>query len=107
MLKEFSTLLKMMVRVEDVACRLGGEEFMILLPNTTCEAAVIIADRMRCSFEQLPRTTTPVVTASFGVAQLQEGEDEDALMRRVDDALYQAKHEGRNRVVAACDVALS
>ena len=100
-LKELSLLMKTMVRVEDVACRLGGEEFMILLPNTTCEGAVILAERMRSSFEQYPRTVTPVVTASFGVARLQEGEGEDALMRRVDDALYQAKHEGRNRVVAA------
>jgi diguanylate cyclase (GGDEF)-like protein len=106
-LKEFSLLLKMMVRVEDIACRWGGEEFMILLPNTTCEGAVILAERMRSSFEQYPRTTTPVVTASFGVVRLQEGEDEDALMRRVDDAMYQAKREGRNRVVAACNVALS
>ena len=106
-LKEFSTLLKMMVRVEDVACRLGGEEFMILLPHTTGEASIALAERIRFSFEQLPRTATPVVTASFGVAQLREGEDEDALMRRVDDALYQAKHEGRNRVVAACDATVS
>ena len=106
-LKEFSQLLKMLVRVEDIACRWGGEEFIVLLPNTTGEAALILANRMRCSFEQHPRTTTPTVTASFGVARLQEGEDEDALMRRVDDALYQAKHEGRNRVVAACDSALS
>ena len=105
-LKEFSQLLKMMVRVEDIACRWGGEEFIVLLPNTTSEAAVILADRMRCSFEQYPRTTTPAVTASFGVARLLEGEDEDALMRRVDDALYQAKHEGRNRVVAVGDAAL-
>ena len=106
-LKELATLLKMMVRVEDVACRLGGEEFMILLPHTTGEAAVALAERIRFRFEQLPRTATPVVTASFGVAQLQVGEDEDALMRRVDDALYQAKHEGRNRVVAASEATLS
>ncbi len=72
----------------------------------TCEGAVIQAERMRSSFEQYPRTTTPAVMAGFGVARLQEGEDEDALMRRVDDALYQARHEGRNRVVAACDAAL-
>ena len=80
---------------------------MILLPNTTCEGAAVLAERMRCSFEQYPRTATPVVTASFGVVRLQEGEDEDALMRRVDDAMYQAKREGRNRVVAACDAALA
>ena len=106
-LKEFSLLLKMMVRVEDIACRWGGEEFIVLLPNTTSEAAVILANRICCGFEQYPRTTTPVVTASFGVAQLQEGEDEDDLIRRIDAALYQAKHEGRNRVVTACDVPLS
>jgi len=100
-LKEFSLLLKTMVRSEDVACRLGGEEFMVLLPNTTCEASVTFAERIRCSFEQLSRPMTPFVTASFGVAGLQEGEDEDDVMRRVDAALYQAKHEGRNRVVAA------
>ncbi len=47
------------------------------------------------------------MTASFGVVRLLEGEDEDALMRRVDAALYQAKHEGRNRVVAACDLPLA
>ena len=101
-LKEFSQLLKSMVRFEDIACRMGGEEFMVLLPNTTCEASVALAERLRCSFEQLPRTATPVVTASFGVAELQEGENGDALRTRVDAALYQAKHDGRNRVVAAC-----
>jgi diguanylate cyclase (GGDEF)-like protein/PAS domain S-box-containing protein len=106
-LKEFSRLLKMMVRAEDIACRWGGEEFIVLLPNTTSEGAVVLADRMRSSFEQYTRTATPVVTASFGVARLQEGEDADALMRRVDAALYQAKHEGRNRVVAASDAPLA
>ena len=101
-LKEFAQLLKSMVRFEDIACRMGGEEFMVLLPNTTCEASVALAERIRCSFEQLPRTSTPVVTASFGVAELQEDEERDALMTRVDAALYQAKHAGRNCVVAAC-----
>jgi PAS domain S-box-containing protein len=95
------------VRVEDIACRWGGEEFIVLLPNTTSEAAVVLADRIRSSFEQFPRTATPVVTASFGVARLLEGENENALISRVDDALYQAKHEGRNRVVTACDVPVS
>ena len=98
-LKEFSTLLKMMVRTEDIACRLGGEEFMVLLPNTTCEDSVTLAERMCRSIEQYPRMTTPAVTASFGVAQLQTGEDEETLLKRVDAALYQAKNEGRNRVV--------
>lgn len=100
-LKEFSAILKKLLRVEDIACRWGGEEFIILLPNTTCEAAVALAERIRLSIEEYPERATPSVTASFGVARLQCGDNEDAFIRRADDALYQAKREGRNRVVAA------
>ncbi|NTV48246.1 MAG: diguanylate cyclase [Geobacteraceae bacterium] len=99
-LKEFSDLLKDMVRIEDVASRWGGEEFIIMLPNTASEAAAALAERIRSNFEQQPSSASPfAVTASFGVAQLQNGDDEDSLIRRVDDALYTAKREGRNRVV--------
>ena len=101
-LKEFSSLLKELVRTEDVASRWGGEEFIILLPNTTSEAAAIMAERIRSTFEQQSSSASPLtVTASFGVAQLQNGDNEDALIRRVDNALYTAKREGRNRVVIA------
>lgn len=101
-LKEFSGLLKELVRVEDIASRWGGEEFIILLPNTSSEAAATMAERIRSTFEQQSSSASPlVVTASFGVAQLQNGDDEDALIRRVDTALYTAKREGRNRVVIA------
>ena len=99
-LKEFADLLKEMVRIEDIASRWGGEEFIILLPDTTCEAAVSLAERIRSTFEKQSCSATPLaVTASFGVAQLQNGENEDDLIRRVDNALYKAKREGRNRVV--------
>lgn len=99
-LKEFSVLLQDMVRIEDIACRWGGEEFIILLPNTPRDAAVALAERIRSAFEQQASCAAPLaVTASFGVVQLQNGEDEDDLIRRVDNALYQAKREGRNRVV--------
>ncbi len=99
-LKEFSDLLKELVRVEDIACRWGGEEFIILLPNTPREAAGTLAERIRSAFEQRSHVSSPlVVTASFGVAQLYNGDDEDSLIRRVDNALYTAKREGRNRVV--------
>ena len=101
-LKEFSNLLKDLVRVEDIASRWGGEEFIILLPNTSSDAAAIMAERIRSTFEQQSSCASPLaVTASFGVAQLQNGDDEDALIRRVDNALYTAKREGRNRVVIA------
>lgn len=100
-LKEFSDLLKEMVRVEDIASRWGGEEFIVLLPDTTREAAYTLAERIRSSFEKQASSAAPLeVTASFGVVQLQNGETEDDLIRRVDNALYTAKNKGRNRVIA-------
>jgi diguanylate cyclase (GGDEF)-like protein len=101
-LKEFSDLLKEMVRIEDIASRWGGEEFIILLTDTSREDAVTLAERIRSAFEKQSSSAAPfAVTASFGVAQLQNGEVEDDLIRRVDDALYTAKREGRNRVVTS------
>lgn len=99
---EFAGLIREMVRDEDVAVRWGGEEFIILLSHTTCESAASLAERIRVSFEQRRSSAIPHhLTASFGVVQLQDGEQEDALIRRADEALYRAKHEGRNRVVVA------
>jgi len=101
-LKEFSNLLKELVRVEDIACRWGGEEFIILLPDTPREAAASLAERIRSTFEKQTCSAAPLeVTASFGVVQLQKEDDENGLIRRVDKALYAAKLEGRNRVVVA------
>lgn len=99
-LKKFADLLREMIRTEDVAARWGGEEFIIVLPHTLCEAAAALAERIRIAFEQHSHTATPIaLSASFGVVQLREGEDVDTLIRRADDALYRAKNEGRNRVV--------
>ena len=99
-LKDFSDLLLHMVREEDVVARWGGEEFIILLSHTAAEAATALAERIRSSCEQNPgRASARVMTASFGVAQLQEGESDNDLIKRADHALYRAKHEGRNRVV--------
>jgi diguanylate cyclase (GGDEF)-like protein len=99
-LKEFSDLLREVVRFEDIACRWGGEEFIILLPDTSLEAAATLAERIRSTFELQRGSAAPlVVTASFGVVQLQNGNDGDDLIRRVDGALYAAKREGRNRVI--------
>lgn len=100
-LRAFADLLREMIRAEDVAARWGGEEFIIILPHTGSEAASALAERIRVAFEQLSTSTARIVlSASFGVAQLQETDDVDSLIRRTDAALYRAKHEGRNRVVA-------
>jgi diguanylate cyclase (GGDEF)-like protein len=99
-LKEFARLMLKILREEDLCARWGGEEFIILLAHTAGDAAAALAERMRSSFAQNPGSAAPLaMTASFGVAELQEGEEGAALIRRADDALYCAKQAGRNRVV--------
>ena len=99
-LKRFASLLWDMIRTEDVAARWGGEEFIILLSHTASAAAAALAERIRSAFEQQSDSSSRLfLSASFGVVQLQENDDADTLIRRADSALYQAKHEGRNRVV--------
>lgn len=99
-LQAFADLLRESIRAEDIAARWGGEEFIALLPHTSREAAAALAERIRVAFEQYSGSVTPIsLSASFGVVQLQEGDDADTLVRRADDALYRAKREGRNRVV--------
>ena len=86
----------------DVLCRMGGEEFGILLWNADLAGARIYAEALRVSFETLVVPDLPEKlrsTASFGVAILYPGEQFDQLYRRADKALYKAKSEGRNRVV--------
>lgn len=90
------------LRDVDAAFRLGGEEFIVLLPSTDLDAAVLVADRLRQSIQTAPMPAIGApVTASFGVTQLARGqEDWEGAMRRADIALYRAKDEGRNRVFA-------
>ncbi len=101
-LKAFADLLREMIRVEDVAARWGGEEFIIILPHAALDAAAALSERIRVAFEQHAGKASSIsLSASFGVVQLQEKDDGDTLIRRADDALYRAKNEGRNRVVIA------
>jgi diguanylate cyclase (GGDEF)-like protein len=90
------------LRDVDAAFRLGGEEFIVLLPCTDIDAAVAVAERLRLAVQAMPMPSIGTrVTASFGVTQLASGrEDWEAAMRRADTALYRAKDEGRNRVFA-------
>ncbi len=100
-----SNVLRQDLRRNDVVGRYGGEEFSLLLPETSGDGARVVAERYRKRIEEheLPTTSTPIkLTASFGVAELAPDlADIDALVRRADAAMYQAKHEGRNRVVVA------
>jgi diguanylate cyclase (GGDEF)-like protein len=99
-LKVFAKTMIAQTRTEDIPARWGGEEFVILLPLTPIEGALLQANRLRNAFAaDVERELSMTVTASFGVAQLQEGEDAEALIKRADKALYRAKEEGRNRVI--------
>jgi diguanylate cyclase (GGDEF)-like protein len=94
------------IRPYDGVARVGGEEFMVLLPQAALEAAHVIAERLRAaiasaSFESGMRQLT-AVTVSIGVSQFgRDGDTIDAILRVADERMYDAKHQGRNRVVAA------
>ncbi|MDW7549495.1 sensor domain-containing diguanylate cyclase [Pseudoalteromonas sp. McH1-7] len=101
-LKHFAEICVNTLRLEDCMCRLGGEEFVVLLPNTSINSAMIIAERLRNEIEQA-RIATPAgeisVTSSFGVAQVNTSLPFSHALKAADHAVYQAKAEGRNCVV--------
>lgn len=89
------------VRNVDVVCRWGGEEFIILAPETAAQEAHLLAERICAEIRGLSFDGVGDVTVSIGVAQSMEDEDSARLMERADGALYRAKREGRDRVAAA------
>ena len=105
MLRVLARLLQSDVRAEDVPCRYGGEEFLVLLPKMTPAAAGDRAERWRRAFAETAVSfdgRSLGATASIGVAGFPDhGATPDELTRRADEALYRAKREGRNRVVIA------
>ncbi|MEI7250005.1 GGDEF domain-containing protein [Pectobacterium versatile] len=87
-------------RESDLIGRTGGEEFLALLPDTDIEQAAEIAERLRKKVEKMPLPIPENITISLGVTCFIPGEEQiDSVLKIADDALYQAKHEGRNRVV--------
>ncbi len=98
-LKQFAALLREHCRQSDLVTRFGGEEFVLLLPDTDLTSAVACAERIRHHLESQPLTPqVNRITASFGVAMLTTDEEGGDLLRRADQALYRSKKEGRNRV---------
>jgi len=90
------------IRSIDILSRWGGEEFILLLPETSLDNAINIAEKLRIDIENtnLTNNESIKITASFGVTMLQKEDDKTSFLRRVDDALYEAKDLGRNRVVS-------
>lgn len=101
-LKELSRLAVDSIRAADVLARWGGEEFMVLAVRSDLNRARRLAERLRRNIEGTDFTGVPrPVTGSFGVAAQAPGESVEALVKRVDEALYRAKKGGRNRVVVS------
>jgi two-component system, cell cycle response regulator len=104
-LRDFALRIKRSIRGIDLACRLGGEEFVVVMPETDMAVAAMVAERLRRRiaaepFAVVKATRSIPVTISIGIAALR-GKDDNAanLLKRADQALYRAKRDGRNRVV--------
>ncbi|MFS2178427.1 PleD family two-component system response regulator [Rhizobium pisi] len=106
-LREFANRVRSTIRGADLACRYGGEEFVVVMPDTPPEVAAAVAERLRAAVEStsfaLKHSGQVLsVTASFGIAsRIASVLTPDQLMKQADLALYEAKNTGRNRVVAA------
>ncbi|MBX4928538.1 PleD family two-component system response regulator [Rhizobium binae] len=106
-LREFANRVRSTIRGADLACRYGGEEFVVAMPDTSPEVAAVVAERLRAAVESAPFLLKHSgealnVTASFGIAsRIGAVLTPDQLMKQADLALYEAKNTGRNRVVAA------
>ncbi|MEN3146408.1 PleD family two-component system response regulator [Neorhizobium sp. IRAMC:178] len=106
-LKEFAARVRSTVRGADLACRYGGEEFVVVMPDTDATSAATIAERLRSIIESQPFHLKAAgimlnITASLGLAcSMQGAETPEQLLKQADRALYEAKNGGRNRVVAA------
>ncbi|RWX78818.1 PleD family two-component system response regulator [Neorhizobium lilium] len=106
-LREFAARIRSTVRGADLACRYGGEEFVLVMPDTDAVSAASIAERLRDTIERSPFQLKAAgvainITASLGISSnIMGAETPEQLLKQADRALYEAKNAGRNRVVAA------
>jgi len=105
-LRQAADICQSSLRGSDLMGRIGGEEFVLLLPDTPHTNAYHVAERMRVHLYETPieleNGTTLNITASFGVASMNEDDsDFNAVLERADEAMYHAKHDGRNQVKSA------
>lgn len=102
-LRQVAEIMQQNMRKVDILCRYGGEEFTVMLPDTTLEGAKTVAEKIRKAVQEaylFSKESDRVlkVTLSGGVAEYQKNLDKDDFISRVDQALYKAKTEGRNRI---------
>jgi two-component system cell cycle response regulator len=104
-LKAFASRVKKTIRAGDLLCRLGGEEFIVVLPETNIEIAELVAERVRDAVGRLPfpieqGAKSLAITVSIGLADRGRDTESSSLFKRADIALYRSKQDGRNRVSA-------
>lgn len=101
-IKAISEVLKSSCRTIDIAARMGGEEFNVILPGVDTQGGMIFAERIRKTIESIPLEKIGHITASIGVgAYMEHSDDIDELSELVDHAMYESKRSGRNRVTVA------
>ncbi|MFZ5906649.1 MAG: diguanylate cyclase [Nitrospirota bacterium] len=98
-LKTIANIVKRTIRKIDYFIRWGGEEFLILSPETDKKQAYILAERLRKDIENFTFDNLPRITISCGTAEFREEDTENTFIKKADDAMYTAKRQGRNRVV--------
>lgn len=100
-LKDIAQVVLTNVREHDIVVRWGGEEFLILLPETGNDGAINVAEKIRLAIEEKSFSSKNLsLTASFGVGTLLENDEESSFLNRTDEALYKAKNTGRNKIIS-------
>jgi diguanylate cyclase (GGDEF)-like protein len=100
-LADAADVVRSVVRSADIACRVGGDEFAVILPESGMQEAEQLHARLQQALEQRPIGQVGRIRLSAGVAELTRGDDSRAFFERADDALYGAKEAGKGRAVAA------
>jgi diguanylate cyclase len=97
-LSMFADIVRTVIRPSDVFSRYGGEEFVLLLPDVSAEDSVIVLQRIK---ERTQRLANPKVTFSAGIAEVHKDDVKDDVVKVADAAMYEAKAQGRDRIVVA------
>lgn len=102
-LKKFAKILRSNTRSTDKVGRWGGEEFIVLCPNSKLDEAQAVAEKLRVEISNTYFPVVGKVTTSFGISEFKDEDDVNSCLKRADEALYAAKNSGRNKVVAESD----
>lgn len=106
-LVRFAKCVQTSLREGGTLCRYGGEEFLLVMPRTSSDEALVVTERIRTAINSAPQVIEPVelnISASFGVAETSADEDIDSAIDRADRALYEAKRKGRDRIELAASL---